>query len=85
MRVLRTPPLRALGKYSYAVYLLHKPIHDFVGKPFLARMGIDPTRSLAIATAYFVCTFGASFCAAVASYYLFESRFLALKDRFAPS
>jgi peptidoglycan/LPS O-acetylase OafA/YrhL len=85
VRVLRAPPLRALGKYSYAVYLFHKPLHDFVGKPFLARSGIDASHSLAISTAYFACALGAAFSAAVASYYLFERRFLALKDRFQPS
>jgi peptidoglycan/LPS O-acetylase OafA/YrhL len=82
--LLRAQPLRALGKYSYAVYVFHKPLHDFVGKPALARLGLDASRSTPVAIAYIVVMFALSFGAAFASYHLFEKHFLRLKGRFAP-
>ncbi|MDB4939407.1 MAG: Peptidoglycan/LPS O-acetylase OafA/YrhL, contains acyltransferase and SGNH-hydrolase domain [Labilithrix sp.] len=84
VRLLRTRPLQSLGKYSYAVYLFHKPLHDFVGRRVIARFHVDPTRSTPVALAYVACGLIVAFAAAVASYWLFERRFLALKDRFVP-
>jgi peptidoglycan/LPS O-acetylase OafA/YrhL len=82
--LLRAPPLRALGKYSYAVYVLHKPLHDFVGKPALARLGLDASRSTFTASVYIAAGFAASFVAAYASYHLYEKHFLRLKTRLRP-
>jgi peptidoglycan/LPS O-acetylase OafA/YrhL len=82
--LLLSTPLRALGKYSYAVYVFHKPLHDFVGKPALARLGLDATRSTPVALAYVAVALAASFGVAVASYHLYEKHFLRLKGRFAP-
>jgi peptidoglycan/LPS O-acetylase OafA/YrhL len=81
---LRAAPLRALGKYSYAIYVLHKPLHDFVGKPMLARLGLDASRSTLVASVYVAVALVASFGVALASYHLYEKHFLRLKTRFAP-
>jgi peptidoglycan/LPS O-acetylase OafA/YrhL len=82
--LLLSTPLRALGKYSYAVYVFHKPLHDFVGKPVLARLGLDATRSTPVALAYVAVALTASFGVAFASYHLYEKHFLRRKSRFAP-
>ena len=81
---LRAPALRALGKYSYGMYVFHKPLHDAIGKPLLRRLAIDPSRSVSATCAYIACGLGVTFLAAVASYQLFERRFLNLKTRFVP-
>ena len=80
---LRAAPLRALGKYSYAVYVFHKPLHDFVGKPLLGRLGLDASRSAAVACAYVTAGLLVTFVAAYMSYHLYEKYFLRLKGRFA--
>jgi peptidoglycan/LPS O-acetylase OafA/YrhL len=82
--LLRSAPLRALGKYSYAIYVLHKPLHDFVGKPTLARLGLDASRSTAVASVYVAAGIVASFVVAYVSYHLYEKHFLRLKNRFEP-
>jgi peptidoglycan/LPS O-acetylase OafA/YrhL len=81
---LRAAPLRALGKYSYGVYVIHKPLSDFVGKPALARLGLDAGRSTTVGVVYVAVVLAAALAAAVASFHLYESRFLVLRDRFAP-
>jgi peptidoglycan/LPS O-acetylase OafA/YrhL len=82
--LLRAAPLRALGKYSYAIYVLHKPLHDFVGKPALARLGLDASRSTPVAAVYVAAGMTASFAVGYASYHLYEKHFLRLKGRFVP-
>jgi peptidoglycan/LPS O-acetylase OafA/YrhL len=72
---IRGAPLRTLGKYSYAYYLLQLPVAAALGAAGLwnvvgsrfAHAGV-----VAIAT----------FLAALASWHLWEKRWLALKDRF---
>jgi peptidoglycan/LPS O-acetylase OafA/YrhL len=72
---IRGGPLRTLGKYSYAYYLLQLPVAAALGAAGLwnvvgsrfAHAGV-----VAIAT----------FLAALASWHLWEKRWLALKDRF---
>ena len=81
---LRSAPLRALGKYSYAIYVLHKPLHDFVGKPMLARLGLDASRSTLVALVYVAAGLGASFAVAYATFHLYEKHFLRLKSRLRP-
>ena len=71
--LLHFAPLRALGKYSYAVYVFHKPLHDFVGKPILARLGLDATRSTVVAIVYIAVAFAASFTAGLPSAVTCES------------
>jgi peptidoglycan/LPS O-acetylase OafA/YrhL len=81
---LHAAPLRSLGKYSYAIYVFHKPLHDFVGKPLLARLGADAQRSALVAVAYVGAGLVVSFTAAYASYHLYEKHFLRWKARFVP-
>jgi peptidoglycan/LPS O-acetylase OafA/YrhL len=81
---LRTAPLRALGTYSYGIYVFHKPLHDLVGKRVLARYGLDATRSPATACVYVLAGLVVSFAAAFVSYHVYEKPFLALKSRFVP-
>jgi peptidoglycan/LPS O-acetylase OafA/YrhL len=81
---LRARPLRALGKYSYAIYVLHKPLHDFVGKGLAVRLHLDVTRAASDALVYVAAGLLVSFAAAYVSYHAFERHFLALKRRFEP-
>ena len=81
---LRWAPLRSLGKYSYAVYVFHKPIDDFLGKPVLARLGVDTSRSTPLALVYVAAGLAASYAAAFVSFHLYEKHFLRLKTRFVP-
>jgi peptidoglycan/LPS O-acetylase OafA/YrhL len=81
---LRIPALRALGRYSYGMYVFHKPLHDLLGKPLLARLGPIASQSATIACIYVTCGLATTYVAAYVSYELFESRFLRLKARFVP-
>ncbi|MGZ3438840.1 MAG: acyltransferase family protein [Polyangia bacterium] len=75
-------PLRSIGKYSYAMYVLHVPIHHQLGVPLLRRFaGADP--STPVSVVYFVALTAASYLGALLSYHLYERHFLALK-RFFP-
>ncbi len=77
-RRLAPAPLRALGKYSYGMYVFHTILHHEVGVPVLARLGwITPGawQSLVYTAAMTVMTF----LCAVASYQLVEKHFLRLK------
>ncbi len=75
-RVLRRPSLRAIGKYSYALYLLHVPI-DFILKVFVWR----PSGVLEIAL-YFVLASALTYGAAMLSWRLVERPALSLKSLF---
>jgi len=83
-QLLRGRMLRFLGTYSYGLYVYH----HFVSYYFLERgtefalaerLGSHTVAVLVQATA----GFAISILAAMASYHLYEKRFLALKDRFA--
>ncbi|MBI5087074.1 MAG: acyltransferase, partial [Acidobacteria bacterium] len=78
--VLRFPPLRTLGKYSYGVYMMHFPL---VGYFFIwmAPVGtaLGPSLGAVVALALGTC---ASLGLALISWHLVEKRFLTLKDRF---
>jgi peptidoglycan/LPS O-acetylase OafA/YrhL len=74
--------LRMFGKYSYAIYVFHRPLCG------LAEWGIPTPRmrdamgSIGAGVAFVCVILLASTVAARASWWLFESRFLKLKDRF---
>lgn len=74
-RWIRAAPLRTLGKYSYAFYLLQLPVAAALGAAGLWEL--LPGR-FAHAGAVALVTF----LAAVVSWHLWEKRWLALKDRF---
>ena len=85
-RALAWRPLRALGIYSYGMYVFHVPIHRAIGLPLLQRwVSDDESVGAKIGIAYFAAVSAATFAAAVVSYHLVERRFLALKRYFTPS
>ncbi|MEP7156250.1 MAG: acyltransferase [Betaproteobacteria bacterium] len=83
VRVLRWGPLRAVGKYSYAMYLFHKPLHDYVGRPLVTALGFDVAGSVMRNAAYMLVATLVTFALAVLSWHLFEKHFLKLKIYFA--
>jgi peptidoglycan/LPS O-acetylase OafA/YrhL len=82
MRLLRARPLRILGKYSYGMYVFHKPIHDLVGRPLMASLGHAPTESVGPALAYLAAAGLVTFVAAAVSFHALELPFLRLKRHF---
>jgi len=83
-RALASAPLRAIGRYSYAMYIFHTPLHLLIGLPLVARVAGGHPPGLALAIGYFAVATAATFVAAMISYYVIERPFLGLKDRFAP-
>ena len=81
-RALAMAPLRTLGLYSYAMYIFHKPLHDFIGKPLLLHFGWLNAPSYVLALAYVSVATLATLVAAMLSYHLFEKHFLAMKRWF---
>jgi peptidoglycan/LPS O-acetylase OafA/YrhL len=79
---LRGRPLRAIGKYSYAMYVFHKPLHDWIGVPLLKSQGLRYINSPYLTLAYMLIMATICFVMAVLSYHLFERHFLKLKNRF---
>ena len=83
-RALRFPPLRMLGKYSYAMYVFHKPLHDYVGRPLVAAMHLDVSASVPLAATYIVIGIVVTFAVAFVSWHVYEKHFLNLKRFFVP-
>jgi peptidoglycan/LPS O-acetylase OafA/YrhL len=77
MNVLAAKPLRLIGRYSYGMYVLHLPLHTYLGITLLHKYAgvVTPTKCLL----YIVVMTAVSFCLAALSYELFERRFLRLK------
>jgi peptidoglycan/LPS O-acetylase OafA/YrhL len=73
-RILQWAPLRAAGRYSYGIYVVHPFVFDYV-RSVWAGDGIF-LRGVVVATA--------SVLLAWLSYHGFEKHFLRLKDRLAP-
>jgi len=85
-RALAWRPLRALGTYSYGMYVFHMPIHRAIGLPILRQwVREDEPVGAKIGVAYLVATSAVTFLVAVVSYHLIEQRFLGLKRYFVPS
>jgi peptidoglycan/LPS O-acetylase OafA/YrhL len=81
LSLLRSAPLRTLGKYSYGMYVFHKPLHDLVGKPGLKSLGLYLHDDIPVTLAYVAVGLVTTFLAAMVSYHLLEKHFLALKAR----
>ncbi|MEO5903535.1 MAG: acyltransferase [Gemmatimonadaceae bacterium] len=84
VRFLRTPVMRFLGKYSYAMYIFHFPLAWFLEN---AGLGVNryPTiggSHIPGVIAFSVMTGGLTVIAALVSWNLLEKRFLALKRHF---
>lgn len=85
LRTLLTRPiLTRLGKYSYAIYLLHMPLRDLLrdhvfagGLPRVAGSQIPVQLLLMVACVTL------TYLVSLASWHVFEKHFLRLKDRFA--
>jgi peptidoglycan/LPS O-acetylase OafA/YrhL len=80
--LLSMPWLRRVGRYSYAMYVFHAPLHLYVGLPLLARL--DPAPGPWDALLYLVSMSLLTFLAGALSWHAYERRFLALKPRLAP-
>jgi len=84
-RLLVHPALRLLGKYSYAMYVIHFALLTVAAHYLIdaVNSGSTAVRVLRL-TAYLTAILFGSLFMAMASWWLMESRFLALKDRWAP-
>jgi peptidoglycan/LPS O-acetylase OafA/YrhL len=85
VRIFRIHPLRALGKYSYAMYVFHKPVHDFVGRSALIALDFDVSQSILWSTIYMVIVTALTFAVAFVSWHVLERHFLRLKRFFVPN
>ena len=73
-------PLRKVGKYSYGMYVYHVPLIWFCAALLSQRMGLG--RNALGSWMFLLGMVGLTYLAAMASFNLFESRFLNLKRRF---
>jgi peptidoglycan/LPS O-acetylase OafA/YrhL len=80
-RVLSGGPIRSVGRYSYAMYVLHQPIALAADRPLLA--WLEPTGSLR-PILFAAIIVAASYGAAYISYHVLEKHALALKRWFPP-
>ena len=84
-RVLSSHALRNLGKYSYAMYIVHAPIHVLLRDQLTPLVQIDDTFwHLPRLLAYTVLVLGLSYAAARISWIVIEQPALRLKERWAP-
>ena len=84
-RAFAAAPLRALGKFSYAIYLFHVPLHYLADRHRLIDRFLPAWQGFQIPRAilfYFI-LLGTSTALAWISWHLFEKHFLKIKDRFA--
>lgn len=85
-RALRVPALAFLGRYSYGVYVIHWAFHPLFDRGFFAIAPREPT-GIAVIDGLYVTLVKSAFAigAAVLVHHAFEKRFLAWKDRVAPT
>lgn len=84
-RVMSARWLRFFGKYSYAIYVFHMPIHRLASSRLAdaVNAGDASTRFIKL-VAYLACVLAASTLAAMVSWRILEKPCLDLKDRLAP-
>jgi peptidoglycan/LPS O-acetylase OafA/YrhL len=80
-RALGFAPLRSIGKYSYAMYIFHSPLHQFVFEPLVQRLHPGPITTR-FSLLYFAALSAVTYVVALLSYHLIEKHFLAMKRRF---
>ena len=82
--LLSAPILRIYGKYSYAIYVFHLPLHLFVTRTFIAPRlpSLGPAGFLGLQAAYFVGGALGLFLVGAASYRVVERPFLDWKRFF---
>ena len=80
--VFSKPWLRFFGKYSYAIYVFHRPVCGLAETvvPYASLSGA--IGSVGAGFLFVLAILAASTAAALLSWWLLESRFIALKDRF---
>ena len=66
------------------MYIFHKPLHDYVGKPMVMSLNPQVTQSVLANVAYIAVGIVVTFAAAFVSWHLFEKHFLQMKRLFAP-
>jgi len=81
--VLRWRPLRVLGKYSYAMYVFHKLLHDHMGKPLVAALDFNAAGSIWRNVAYVGTGVLVTFAVAFVSWHIYEKHFLRMKRFYA--
>ncbi len=72
------------GNTSYGTYVFDKPLHDFVGKPLVRRLGLQLASSALGSLAYIVVVGTATFGVAFLSFHLFRRPIPRLKAKYAP-
>lgn len=72
--------LRALGKYSYGMYVIQLPLLTLM--PMRKLSGILPTNPLSASIAYVIGMFAMIVLIAMLSFHFYESHFLRLKKRY---
>ena len=83
-RAMSAPWLRSVGKYSYAIYVIHLPLSRVLRPHFTSRLSSgSATERLAEHVAYVVGIFVLSYVLALVSWHAIEQPFLRLK-RFFP-
>lgn len=83
--LLASRPLRLLGKYSYAMYVFHFPIHQALWHWFGDEVrGADTPSRLLRLGAYVGTVLGLSILSAMLSWRVLEQPLLRLKNRIAP-
>lgn len=78
----RWAPLRFMGRYSYGMYVFHRPLHEVFSAPVLNRLGIIPASSAWLACLHVCMVIACSLALAMLSYHFFEMHFLRLKRHF---
>jgi peptidoglycan/LPS O-acetylase OafA/YrhL len=84
-RFFRLAPLRACGRYSYAMYVVHPALLVLLKRGWLERTGLFERLGYTLAQPLVIVAGGlATFAVAYASWHLYERHFLRLRDRIAP-
>ena len=76
--------LRNFGKYSYGLYVYHVPVYLLLTRTLASRFGVRLPLSTLRWVLCLILLIGISYALAWCSFEFFESRFLALKNRFSP-
>ena len=81
-RLLQSAMLRSVAKYSYGMYIFHKPMSDLLGDPLLKSLGYSEGLSLPEQVMYLMVGDGCVFVVGMLSYWMVERHFLRLRPRF---